>query len=135
MADDLWGDLPTGEGVKTPHSILVEQAQLLTKKTSGLLVGSTSRLKGSATAYDFVSNLRILAPSLNYSFQVTSLFYNFDLYPAVVSPPPPEPDIQVTDEAHLNMALREILTSERIRKAIAGLLAQIRADAKEEDSE
>ena len=38
-SDDLWGDLPTREKLRTPASILREQGAILEKKTDGLLIG------------------------------------------------------------------------------------------------
>jgi hypothetical protein len=42
---NLWGDLPTGKNVRTPHSMMLEQANLLTKETRGRRSARTSQLR------------------------------------------------------------------------------------------
>jgi len=61
MTESFWPDLPT-EKVRTPHAILLEQASALAERTRGLLVGQVRR---SQDKNNFVSNLSIVAPSLN----------------------------------------------------------------------
>jgi hypothetical protein len=60
MAENLWGTLPTGENVRTPHSILLEQANLLTQQTEGILVG---RVRRELSEELFESILQIVVPA------------------------------------------------------------------------
>jgi hypothetical protein len=64
MTESFWPDLPTAK-VRTPHAILLEQANALGELTRGLLVGQVRR---SQDKNNFVSNLSIVAPSLKRCF-------------------------------------------------------------------
>ncbi len=43
MSPDLWGSLPLPEKIKTPYTILQEQAEFLSDKTNGILAGYIRR--------------------------------------------------------------------------------------------
>jgi hypothetical protein len=128
MTESLWGALPTGGGMRTPHSILLEQAEVLTQQTSGVLVGRVTR--EISIVSDFKSTLQIVAPSLNYVYDVLSLHYSVNLYPVSVEPSSSLPGARAENEIQLKAELKRVLTSEFVRKAVSGLLAQIRADEK-----
>jgi hypothetical protein len=125
MAEDLWGDLPTGDTMRTPHAVMLEQANLLTKKTSGMLVSDVAR----GTQSDrFINQLFIMAPSLNnYRYNVISVSHDVTLYPARIFSAP-FPNRTVEDEEELKVALREAFTASEVRKVISALLAQIRSE-------
>lgn len=125
MADDLWGDLPTGEGIMTPHALLVEQAQLLRNKTEGLLAGRVRR--GKTPGGDLLSILDIIAPALDYVYMVVRLEYGVTIYPVRLMLPGREPDLEARNERELQEHLKSILRSERVRAVVGALMAQIRA--------
>ncbi|HYP05551.1 MAG TPA: hypothetical protein VER03_04880 [Bryobacteraceae bacterium] len=74
---DLWPEIPT-EKLRTPVSILREQAALLGQKTQNLLEAgvSTTTFEGS-----FRHSFFILAPSLDYSTELFTVEHRIELYP------------------------------------------------------
>lgn len=78
---DLWGDIPE-KPIKTPVSILREQGSILEKKTSGILTVSipTSQSGGGNDAR-FTHHFVINAPSLNYTYQLFSIYHTIALFP------------------------------------------------------
>lgn len=129
----LWGELPDAPGVKPPKTILKEQAELLSEMTSGVLHGSVT-----SENYDksFTLTLSIVAPYLDYTYQVLQAEHDIDFYPVllragerrVVNGRIEEPTkITCKTEVELERGLFEILSSPRVRKVIAALLAQSKA--------
>jgi hypothetical protein len=127
---DLWGDIPSGKDLISPHSILVAQASLLAGKTDGLLVGRA--LRSSDNDHNFTSLLQIIAPTLNnYSYSVCAVTYDVTLWPAKFASysKPTWPDwVSCPNAESLKMRLGAELHSEEVRRVLAGLSAQIRAD-------
>jgi hypothetical protein len=128
MTDDLWGELPDVENIRTPHAILLEQASLLNAKTKGLLVARVTRTQSGA---QFGNVLQIVAPSLNnYSYGVCSVGHSISLYPLQFVGMGTNPNQVVTcnDEEAFVRRLGQELRAQQTQRVIAGLLAQIRAD-------
>jgi hypothetical protein len=125
MTESFWPDLPTAK-VRTPHAILLEQANALAERTHGLLVGQVRRtLNGN----DFVSSLSIVAPSLNnYTYAVLSLDYPIGSYPLRLFFDARGQFFQIADEETLLSSLKTILSSDEIKRVMTGLLAQIQAN-------
>ena len=155
--DNLWGDLPV-EDFRTPHVVLREQASILTEKTEGKLVGNvvkgkfssvsyptinaelsgvtpkmSNKLKDKRNKYALTSRLEIVVPSINnYSISIVEIDCPLEMYPSRIM------NLVIDDyqyqecrtEVELKQALAEILSSDRVRKIIAGLLTEIRADVK-----
>jgi hypothetical protein len=125
MTESLWPSVKF-EPVRTPHAILAEQAGLLSQNTNGLLVGRVTR---SQEHGNFISNLFIVAPSLNnYAYRVLRLYHPVALYPVTVSPEFSSPNVEAADEKELLAALKEILSSDEIRRVLNGLMAQVAVD-------
>jgi hypothetical protein len=125
MTESFWPDLPT-EKVRLPHAILLEQANALAEQTHGLLVGQVRR---SQDKQNFVSNLSIVAPSLNnYTYAVLSLNYPVGLYPLSLFFHARNQQFQIADEQTLLTGLKVVLSSDEIKRVMTGLLAQIQAD-------
>ncbi len=153
---NLWGDLPVEE-FRTPHVVLREQAAILTEATDGLLVGKVIKEKFNnilftpskdvrieftgedlPDKYTFTSRLEIIVPSINnYSISIAQIDYPLKMYPLRIMS-------TVTDdyqyhacktEDELNKQLAEILSSSEVKRIIAGLLTEIRAEKESERSE
>lgn len=126
MAKNLWGNLDDIEPQRTPTTVLKEQASELTEATKGVLRGSVE----SGMRYGrFAASLAVVAPALNdYEFTVAEVSHNLDLYPARLvadwDKGQREAGVECGSEAELEEALAQILTSERVRKAITSLIAQ-----------
>lgn len=125
MVEDLWGELPNATNIRTPRAILLEQAELLTKKTQGVLVGNVGQSSGGS---QFSLTLSITVPSLSYKYGVLSAQHPISLYPLIiVDHTRANMSTNCQDEAAFVTAVRAILTSDGVRRVIAGLLAQTNA--------
>jgi hypothetical protein len=148
---NLWGELPNPETIRTPYTILKEQASILSEITNGLLIGEV--INNQKDKY-FVNILRIKAPSLNnYTYSVVEVQHLIQLYPVFVKNLTSEPITKATDlidslrfdvripgmledqgyekyssEEEFEKALGQILSSQGVKKVISALLAQIHAD-------
>lgn len=124
---NLWGDIGNIAPPRTPTTVLKEQAAQLTLLTKGVLRGDVS----SGMRYgDFTATLSIVAPAVgDYEFTVAHLQYGMDLYPAKLVAERNARDGEVTceNEEELTAQLEEVLTSDRVRKVIAALIAQSRS--------
>lgn len=124
---DLWGEIPSTEGLRTPLLILREQAALLGQKTGNILEGD---VHVSRAGDNFRASLRIVAPALdNYIYTVLHITYPMISYPVRVldvEGPPIEQNCQ-NEEAFIEV-LKRILSSDRVKKAITSLLAQSKAN-------
>jgi len=134
----LWGDLSQPEIVRTPFTILKEQAAILSKATNGLLVGDVERFQNQGQQ-NVVSTLvlRVVAPSLdNYNYSVLEVTHNIKLYPLKLrNSATPGYEKQCDSEEAFEEALGEILSSAEVRKVISALLSDIYANTVDPDSD
>lgn len=135
--DDLWGELPDVERIKTPFVILKEQAELLTEKTDGLLVGEVTQRQTGLEAHrfgiamptfkGFLCTFDIVAPTLNsYEYKLLSLVYGMDLYPLDLTAAN-KPSVSCSDEDAFKKELGKILTSQETQDVISKLLTHVRS--------
>lgn len=142
---DLWGDLPSAETIRTPYTILKEQASILTEKTDGLLIGEVKMSpqieypgiikslvdQERQQSQSFVAFLRIKVPSLNnYTYSVLKIQYPLpDLYPVLVTSfvAAEDRECECATEAEFENALGKVLSSSDVKRVISGLLAQVHA--------
>jgi hypothetical protein len=86
--DDLWPDdlMDSLDKVKTPISILREQASLLGTKTGNLIEGKVYTASWEDQKdYPFQYGFYLEAPTLeNYRFTMFYLFYDIELYPLIM---------------------------------------------------
>jgi hypothetical protein len=121
---NLWGELPEVSSVLTPTAILNGQAQVLAKMTDGLL---TARTELARDGQDFEITMNIVATSLdNYYYEVLRIKHGVDLYPAWVLGWDKEPQVECENYQALEKAVAQVLQSDRVRRVIRGLLAQVR---------
>jgi hypothetical protein len=120
---DLWGDLPSVEAIRTPFVILKEQAELLQEKTNGLL---TVDLQNSQQGLSFGFHFLIVAPTLNnYRYNLLTLSHGLGYYPVVLTDSAVSEKHQCDDEASLLDGLHAIFTSDRCNTVIQKLLTHI----------
>lgn len=126
MAQSFWV-IPDVKGMRTPYSILLEQAKALTEASDGLLVGEVER----TTATDYFRNtLNVVVPELNnYSFEVLYVTHGIQLFPARMFPSfGHQGGYELADASALEKDLEKLLASPQITNAIASLLAQVRGE-------
>ena len=133
---DLWGNINSEEFVRTPASILKEQAALLGKKTGNVLearVETTTLPSGW-----FGHKLLLVAPTLdNYTYELLKFSHPIQLYPVnpdtfVIDPRIPAigqtfgPRTVPNEESFVKW-LGEKLSSDETHRIIATLLSQSRS--------
>ena len=122
---NLWGELPSGEDIVPPVSVLKAQADMLTAHYRGILSGDIQQVR--ATSAEFRYNLSIVAPNLNdYTYVVASLINPITLYPCKLIDQSERKAYEVNTAAELETTLGTILTLATVRKVLAALVAQSR---------
>jgi hypothetical protein len=118
MVESFWA-IPDVANLRTPLSILREQASALTDQTKGTLVGMVEA-KGEGGKIEI--SLDISVPSLNdYRYRILTYRQPIELYPGVVVA-----DVlsQVSDEKRFTETVKAVLSSTRVRNALVSLLSQ-----------
>ena len=134
-AQNLWGEIPSAGNIRTPITILKEQAALLGQATNNVLQGDVTFSGGAdyrtifaGYTYDFTVTLFIVAPALDYyRFAILQVVYNINIYPLVVRNLADDFTHDCTDEASFLNAIKEILSSEETHRIIQTLLSQSQA--------
>jgi hypothetical protein len=125
---NLWGDLPRDDGPKPPAAILKEQASILGDVTHGILYGDVGVSREDEL---FDLELVIVAPALDsYRYSVLHVEHKLSMYPLSVVPSweADRPSrIRCRTEKEFETALETVLTSDRLQRVIATLIAQSKA--------
>ena len=147
---NLWGDTLTYETVRMPSIILKEQASILGTMTNQLLEGQVLIEKGNlshvislaemyaktasaATAIRslkdyFVYRFDIVAPTLGpYRYTLFRIIQPIEIYPTIIVDEPQSDSLICRNEVEFTEALSLILTSERTKRVVTGLLSQVKA--------
>lgn len=124
MALNLWGEIPLDVNLLSPKAIFETQANELSAQTKGLLEGVVSVEKSSHKDY-VRARLFIKVPALNnYMYEVCSFAYPLvEFYPCMIYEAGFE-EAQANNEEELLVVLGGILQSERVKRAVLGLLSQ-----------
>ena len=127
--DSILDDVIEESAVKPPIAILKELANVLAKKTKGLLVGNIEQTTFSDDSKDgFILRFYITVPSLNnYRYEVFDITHDIDFYPLKIESSNGELSSKDKTPEELENSLKDIFSSSQIKKVINGLLAQIKA--------
>lgn len=121
--ENFWGDLPDIGSLRTPSSVLREQAAKLGDLTAHVLEGKVE--SGTTSDNSFIHELNVVAPLLNeYTLTVVTVYHDLSLYPLRLRTFYDYQLIECKDETKFNEALKRILSAKEVRNAIATLLAQ-----------
>jgi hypothetical protein len=123
VVESFWA-VPDSATIRTPLSILREQATALTEQTNGLLVGQvevTQQADGN-----LVINLDIVVPGLNdYRARILSYQQPISLYPGRLSGMGVlGTDLVNTEEQFLG-SVRKVLSSQHIKNVPTSLISQV----------
>lgn len=115
---DLWGDIAPA-AVRTPVSILREQASLLGAKTKNTIEGNVeSRVSGSLLNHSF----NLVVPALdNYTYELFQISHDVNLYPIHVGF---QYVVDLKNEEDFVRWLARKLSSPETKSVIGNLLAQ-----------
>ena len=118
----LWGDLPSGDDITPPITILKEQAEILGRRTKGTLKG---------LVWHFISvntisiRLDILAQNLDdYSMTVIRIEQPLFLYPLRIFNEITNEEHKVENEEKFIRTLHSILSSYNVKRVIKEIFSQ-----------
>jgi hypothetical protein len=133
---DLWPEIEQSE-VVPPVAILREQAALLGEKTSHLLEGRVAT--SVAPQGRFVHSFYIVAPALGgYTYKLFDIEHGASPYPveparrespSIFSTRHAKQQLRFETEAELLDYIRRVLNSDRTKRVLGNLLAQVKATA------
>ena len=131
---NLWGNLAELQTVRTPRTILLEQAQYLSEETQGKLIGSvveinhdlSRALVNPLAEKMFYIEFRIKVPALNnYTYTLFSVEHGINLYPAnICVEVHPEPIVCNNEEA-FEEKLQHFFQSKYVRDILGKLISQV----------
>jgi hypothetical protein len=117
---DLWPEIEQTE-LLPPVAILREQAALLGKKTNHLLEG---QVVTKTDVGRFFHSFYIVAPALSsYTYRLFGINHDENLYPVQAD------SASLGSEQELLEHIRKILNSDKTKRVIGSLLAQVKATA------
>ena len=118
---DLWPSNIADANLTTPVSLLKQQAALLGDKTRQLVTGEvTTQTVGSM----FVHSFYIVAPTLNYRYELFRVKHAINFYPIVLEYL--KQTTSLASEAAFLDKLKEILSAQHTVNTVQSLLAQVR---------
>jgi hypothetical protein len=122
VADRFWV-VPDTAAVRTPLSILREQASALTQQTHGVLVGeAATRSEGDK----LVVSLDIVVPGLNdYRYRVLTYRQPLEMYSGSIWDRGDLATKPIADETSFVAAVRAALSSQTVKNVLTSLLAQV----------
>jgi hypothetical protein len=118
----LWGDLSTLRSIRTPKTILVEQADILNTTTEGVI---RAQVTANQNHGNLTYTLSLVAPVLNnYAYTVCVVTHDINVYPCKIFDSQANAWLACQDEGELKEKLGAILSSEKTRHVIEALLSQ-----------
>jgi len=140
---DLWPEGIAEPVTTSPVRFIREQAALLGQKTGNTVTAKVSRSEEGAywqSGAAFIYRFYIIAPTLDYRFQLFQLAFPIEMYPVTIKPDDdimeelnnanlntefgPYGTIRVDSEEQLIPLLASILGSAKSRKIVQSLVAQ-----------
>jgi len=126
--ENIWGDLKgAAASIKTPASILKEQAAQLGPATGFMLIGQVDVETEGRTAIRIDLDVRV--PALNdYLITLLRCRHTLDLYPVEVTSSYSEmEDTNCQDAVELLAVVKEHVRSKGVQKVLQSLLAQAKS--------
>ena len=122
----LWGDLTRLQQIRTPKTILVEQANILNQATKGVVRAEVAS-SGAGPAPNLSHALNLVAPALgNYTYTVATVIHDINIYPCKLLNPIVNRVEDCADEADLKRKLAAVLSDPKTLRVIESLLSQSR---------
>ena len=122
---DLWPDDIGAGSLRTPVSILKEQAALLASKTDYEVAAEVVTKHDEKT--NFLHSFYLVVPALdNYKYRLLSILHGVGLYPLVITAEVLQDQIRVENEESFVDKIRQIFSSEKTKNIVRSLRGQIR---------
>ncbi len=135
---DLWPEDFTTTTVMPPVAILREQAELLARKTKGLVTGEVTSGAIEPDEYcpplgvdipftpKFYHTLRLRVPALgNYRYELLTVVHGFDFYPLMVTFLPKRREFLADTEGRFLDVLQRLFAQEETVNILRSLVAQV----------
>lgn len=120
--NDFWPADIADSNLVTPVTILKEQAALLGEKTRQLVKGEVvTQTTGSMLVHYFY----IVAPTLNYRFELFNISHGVNFYPLTLTYLNSARPIK--SEAEFKEKLKEIFAAQHTLNVVHSILAQVRS--------
>lgn len=124
MVESFWA-IPDVTNIRTPMSILREQATALTEQTKGKLVGVVEVHKGADE--ELYVQLDVSVPALNdYRYRLLTYNQPIELYPGSLFIGNEGPRA-VFNEAAFLTNIKSVLSSDKVKNVLVSLLSQVMA--------
>lgn len=133
MERNLWPPFDDIPEIRTPKTILLEQAIFLEKSTQNLLkVEVTSKANQVSGKEVIIHRFKIIAPFIgNYSFTLLTIEHDIFVYPAKVMFGLISQSYSVNNEGGLYQVLADIFKHDKTTEIIYKLLSQSKSAEKE----
>ena len=123
MSENLWPNVFPPPGVRTPVSILREQALALGEVTSNIVLGGVD--SSATSSGEFRHELYLRSAGLNYLTPLLSIAHTIDLYPVTIATDGPGGVVRkAADPSELMACLKDLFSTPQVTKTIASLIAQ-----------
>lgn len=122
--DNLWPEFSLDEVIRSPKTVLNEQAEFLANGTKNLLTANVNSYNNdfNEIAHDFI----IIAPNLNgYRYKLFTLTHDsIMVYPCEIYEHNYGGTLEIDNESQLLAALKVIFSNETTKKVIKSLISQ-----------
>jgi hypothetical protein len=123
VVESFWV-VPDVATLRTPLSILREQATALTKQTNGLLVGQVDVNQQSDG--DLQIKLEVIVPALNeYRVRILRYLQPITLYPGSLTGMGIGAFVEVNSEEDFVSGVRNALSSQAVKNILSSLMSQV----------
>jgi len=124
--EDLWGEIPDVEPIKTPLSIFKEQAAILKEKTNGALEAEVT--VGKESPQEVGALMKIVVPTLGgYTVNIAQINYGLEIYPVTVFNLRERFKEIAEDEISYKKILATVFSSSAVKEIIRILLQQVKS--------
>ncbi len=119
----LWGSIDDLSAMKVPHEVIVEQGEVLTQISKGMLEMHIERKQNNAIfSYDVLIGLK----GQKLRQRILRLTHDIKLYPAILHDEQGSHEYKCKDQEAFEESLGQILSSPDTALVIRGFLAQAR---------
>jgi hypothetical protein len=124
VVESFWA-VPDVATLRTPLSILREQATALTEQTNGLLVGQVETNQLSDGNLQF--KLEVVVPALNdYRVRILRYLQPITLYPGNLTGMGIGAFVEINNEEDFVISVRNALSSQTVKNILSSLISQAR---------
>lgn len=120
--ENFWGEVGDLTGVRTPLTVLREQAAVVSKITDGSVYGEVST---GSRDNELFAELELVVPALNeYRLAVVSIFQPVTLFPLRVYDEIMNQSHNCADHEQFDALLKDILGSTQMKTILRSLVVQ-----------